>query len=662
MDFSSTSLLTVEEVCRDNSFVVPEFQRGYAWEEAQWKSLWDDAMNVALRNQRQHYGGAIMISASTNGQPTVELIDGQQRLTSIALMLSALGANGFPIVFRYNEPLQTYYDYYARKQEHLAPRLAQHRSYYARNLARAADYFTKRVEAVTAEARRALVNVLMQRFMLSVLVIESEFDVHVAFETINNRGKPLSTLERLKNRLIYLASNAEDMDAGRSAMAEVHRCWKSVYAWLGAGKILLDDDGFLRAHALGWFKHERKAEWLDSQLFDEEFSAYGAVTPKDITTYVRSLELGAACWYYINEPTDFPAGVARQLAALQRTASASSKPLLLWALIRLATENRKLTVAPAEDESWCRPFEGLICEAERFAVLVVLANGRLSSVGQSDINRSAYALAHPGEPLYKDFPNLVFPSAAPEAVTFAREHLTALIDNWDWETEDYRDERFPWTGHFDCETVERVIADQFRRGAGFYNWQFGKLLIYLWEDFLRGDRGRPEKKPWEQFAWDESVEHIYPQTPHPKWADAITLDGRSSKAMKDSVTNSIGNLLLLSRSRNSALSNAPYQEFGGMPGKKQRYGSGSYSEMQVARLCDNWTVVQIAARGIAMMRLAQKTWAFEVVNDDAKLTEWLPLLFGDQAQRVQGGDYTGGKKVDGRALQRWLERFEDLSL
>lgn len=661
MSFSNASLFTLEEVCNNKTFVVPEFQRGYAWQEEHWKSLWDDVRNVELLSRAQHYGGAIMISAAEDDQRDVDLIDGQQRLTSIALMLSALGADAFQIEFKNNEPLQTYYNYYALKHEHLAPSLAQHKSYYARNLARAATYFASCALTVTAEERGALVNVLLKRFRFFVLVIHSEFDVHVAFETINNRGKPLSTLEKLKNRLIYLSSHAKDGNAGRAAMEEVHRCWKSVYAWLGAGKALLDDDEFLRVHSLGWFKHERKAEWLSVQLFEDEFSAHGEVSPLDITIYVRSLEQAAACWYYINEPMDLPPSVAKQLTSLQKTASASSKPLLLWALIRLRTENQKLIVEPTENSAWSKPFERLISEAERFAVLVVLTNNRLSNVGQSDINRSAYALAHPGELLQKNLSSTVQPATSVDAVHFACEHLASLVDNWDGDAEDYLDKRFPWKGYFDSETVQTVIADRLRTGNGFYNWQFGKLLAYLWEDFLRGERGKPEKRPWDRFAWDESIEHIFPQNPHPKWATAISLDGRNSKAMKDAVTNSIGNLLLLSRSRNSSLSNDPYRSFPGITGKKDRYEIGSYSEMQVARVCKDWTVVQIAARGIAMMRCAQRTWNFEVVSDQDKLTKWLPILFGDQAQKVQDGAYTNGKKVDGRTLQGWVKQFEDVS-
>ena len=659
MGFSIASLFSIEEVVANLSFIVPEFQRGYAWNRDQWQALWDDLVAIAKRPQVNHYAGTIMVSEQ-QGTSAVELIDGQQRMTSVALLLNALGTKAYEIEFRSNDALQTYFDYYALRRDHLAPRLAQYRSYYSTNLASAAEFFTAKAAGLSAKEKLLLAEALLRQFKLFVLVIQPEFDVHVAFETINNRGKPLSTLERLKNRLIYIAMNAVDQTAGKKAATEVHRCWKGVYTWLGAGKVLLDDDHFLRAHSIGWFRHARKSDWLTSQLFDEIFSTHGDVQPDDIVKYVRSLELAAGCWHYLNAPEQLPSRVARRLYALSQTASASSKPLLLWALVRCAAEDRQLMVDPDVEASWCKGFEDLVAQAERFAVLVVMANGRLSSVGQSDMNSSAFALANPGQPIYIRHPHLISPPSASAAILLARDHLASIVENENSESEQYLDARFPWTGFFDAEAVQNTIADRLRSQSGFYNWQFGKLLIYLWEDYLRGERGRPVKRTWERFAWDESVEHIYPQSPHAQWSDDVTIDTRSKRA-KSVITNSLGNLLLMSISVNSQLSNQPYCPFGDLTGKRQRFLGGSYSEMQVGRLCERWSVVQIAAKGIAMMRLAQRTWKFSVVREEEPLTAWLPFLFGDIADDVQAGRYTNGRKVDGRALIPWVRKFEDLS-
>lgn len=662
MAFDYAKLSTVAEIQKTYRMVVPEYQRGYAWGEEQWCALWEDAKNVMERSHREHYAGAMMVSASesdTSGQVDAELIDGQQRWTSIALMLKALGDDAHSVKYRENDALQTYFDYYILSQQHLSPRLAEYRSYYTRNLETAAEYFFNRAKALDEEQRQRLIEVLLHRFKIFVLGIQPSFDVHVAFETINNRGKPLSTLEKLKNRLIYLAANASDHAAGADATAEVHRCWKGIYKWLGQGHRLLDDDEFLRAHALGWFRHERRADWLGSQLFNEEFSAHTEVEPGEISRYVRSLEHAALWWHRLNEPTLMPGSIARQLTALQRTSSSSSRPLLLWALMRLAGQFPKMNVDPKSETIWCTPFEYLTRQAERFAVLVILANERLANLGQSDIHRSAYALAHPGEPLYPNNAALVPPAPPLDAVRFAGRHMHALVSNRVGSSDELRDSAFSWGGYFEVERVRTVVAERLSKGTGFYNWQFGKLLIYLWEERLRGEKGLPEKRSWETISWDESVEHIYPQTPHAEWDSYIRFDGRSSGNIRRAVTNSLGNLLLLSSRRNSSLSNNPYQTVDSTSGKAERYKHGSYSEVQVAVLCKQWTAVHIAARGIAMWRHAQKTWDFELVSDNARLTDWLPFLFGEHAERIQAGAASGGRRIDGRLLQPWVDKFEN---
>ncbi|REM96353.1 DUF262 domain-containing protein, partial [Mycobacterium tuberculosis] len=49
MSFNSANLFSVEEARNTYAFVVPEFQRGYAWNRDQWLALWDDVEGTAAR-------------------------------------------------------------------------------------------------------------------------------------------------------------------------------------------------------------------------------------------------------------------------------------------------------------------------------------------------------------------------------------------------------------------------------------------------------------------------------------------------------------------------------------------------------------------------------------------------------------------------------------
>ena len=83
--------------------VVPLFQRPYVWnEETQWQPLWDDAVRVAERvlerpaeRHHPHFLGAVVlqqVQKQTGQMQERTIIDGQQRLTTLQLLLDALHA------------------------------------------------------------------------------------------------------------------------------------------------------------------------------------------------------------------------------------------------------------------------------------------------------------------------------------------------------------------------------------------------------------------------------------------------------------------------------------------------------------------------------------------------------------------------------------------
>lgn len=667
MGFENAQLATIADIQHTYQLVIPEYQRGYAWNQNQWKDLWDDLINVASRPSGDHYAGTLMfrpLGALPHDRESVEVVDGQQRLTTIALLLRALEQTGIAIEFQNNEPLQTYFDYFASPRPDLAPRLGQFVSFYGKNIEHAAGFFAEKVASLDATARQQLGDALLGRFKLFILTIKPGFDVHVAFETINNRGKPLTILEKLKNRLIYLSSIAPDQQAGQQAAAGIHQSWKGIYHWLGKGPSLLGDDNFLRAHSMGWFRHENNAEWLSTELFDNVFSSsIERANPDYIIRYVQSLETASAWWFHLNHAIHLPSEVQRQLESFKRASFASVRPLLLWSLMRLGELDARLVSQPAYRSDWSAAFISLLQQAERFSVLVLMANNWRSNTGKNDLNRCTYRLANTGKPPCPSSTEQV--RHAPNAINsvkFSRDCLKSLIDNWEVgdATQARADARFEWKGYFSPAGVFSTTADRFRSKNGFYGWGFGKLIIHEWEQRLRGDKGLPDKKPWDQFSWDQSVEHIYPQNPTVgDWNEAITFDGRTSEGLKNAVTNSLGNLLLLSGSRNASLSNRPYRG-GAEPDKAKslRYRAGSYSEWQVAHVCTDWNVAAIAARGIAMMRFAEKRWGFQLVDPQDKLTAWLPVLFGDHAVSIKEGKASGGRAVDGRTLTGLVERFE----
>lgn len=71
-------------------FIIPVYQRNYDWKMEHCKQLYDDLVKIIRQNRKSHFFGSIVSVQSESG--TMEeflIIDGQQRLTTISLLLLA---------------------------------------------------------------------------------------------------------------------------------------------------------------------------------------------------------------------------------------------------------------------------------------------------------------------------------------------------------------------------------------------------------------------------------------------------------------------------------------------------------------------------------------------------------------------------------------------
>ncbi|MGL2677061.1 GmrSD restriction endonuclease domain-containing protein [Helicobacter pylori] len=92
MDAKATTLLKFFEENQNNQFVIPIYQRLYSWEKEQCEQLWDDIIEIGGNDKMNgHFIGSILYvrDDNTHSSPLL-IIDGQQRLTTITLLLIAL--------------------------------------------------------------------------------------------------------------------------------------------------------------------------------------------------------------------------------------------------------------------------------------------------------------------------------------------------------------------------------------------------------------------------------------------------------------------------------------------------------------------------------------------------------------------------------------------
>ncbi|MFP6083591.1 DUF262 domain-containing protein [Helicobacter pylori] len=92
MDAKATTLLGFFEESQNNQFVIPIYQRLYSWKKEQCEQLWDDIIKIGGNDKMNgHFIGSILYvrDGNTHSSPLL-IIDGQQRLTTITLLLIAL--------------------------------------------------------------------------------------------------------------------------------------------------------------------------------------------------------------------------------------------------------------------------------------------------------------------------------------------------------------------------------------------------------------------------------------------------------------------------------------------------------------------------------------------------------------------------------------------
>ncbi|WP_120918965.1 DUF262 and DUF1524 domain-containing protein [Helicobacter pylori] len=93
MEAHATPLLKFIKDNQKNQLVIPIYQRLYSWEKEQCKQLWDDIIKIGGNDKMDgHFIGSILyvLDGITHSDNKLLIIDGQQRLTTITLLLAAL--------------------------------------------------------------------------------------------------------------------------------------------------------------------------------------------------------------------------------------------------------------------------------------------------------------------------------------------------------------------------------------------------------------------------------------------------------------------------------------------------------------------------------------------------------------------------------------------
>ncbi|PFG07780.1 DUF262 domain-containing protein [Bacillus sp. es.034] len=679
-------LESLKQIFKDRIFKIPDYQRGYAWSTKQVKDFWEDLVN--LPSDRFHYTGLLSLKEVSRddwkswneegwliedrGFKPFHIVDGQQRLTTFVIFIQGIVdlVKGLPenqnkkdeeiyigtfslkqIKEEYlviQKPPQFIINTYKFGYETDNPsfKYLRHRifgepnsgsikeTFYTLNLENAKRFFKENLQNYFDKFGISEIETLFkkttQNLMFNIHEIQDDFDVFVAFETMNNRGKRLSNLELLKNRLIYLTTLYEEdelkNDERKSLRGKINDAWKEVYYQLGRNKQKpLSDDDFLTAHWIMYFQYTRQKgddyirflldekftpqnifnktevkastvfaveEVRDEQVVDDQdelevdsIVKISKLSPKEIEDYVGSLKSAAVHWYDTFNPlnnNELTRDEAMWLDRLNRIGIAYFRPLVTVSFISPEVNSAQRIK--------------LFKEIERF-IFIAFRLGRAFSTYRNNEYYKTTRLLRNGE----------------ISVDEICEMLRERVEEW----------LKPESG-FDYQPFKTYIQRLYKNGNGFYDWNGLRYFLYEYESEKVHQFGN-QKIDWNYFVKSEkdkvSIEHIYPQTPSKEyWKNAFK---EFTLEEKRTLAGSLGNLLPLSSSINSSLQNDSFPDKKSAKmnaqGHKLRrgYSEGSHSEIEVSTYTD-WNAENILGRGLKLLEFMEGRWDIKFEDEEHK--------------------------------------------
>ncbi|WQT03193.1 DUF262 domain-containing HNH endonuclease family protein [Helicobacter pylori] len=561
-------LLNLDGVIGKGVFEIPSYQRGYAWQERQLKDFWNDLEHVSKLGDKFHYMHSLTLRESENEleDSAFEIIDGQQRLATSLILLGLLAKTTKHKDPKYSsmnlEPVLSY-KYYGLS-EAFGAIMGEEKdlerfqtSFYAKNLISTYEFFQEKISDTPVETLEKMFDVLTKKMLFSVAELnDNRIDPFSSFETINNRGKDLSTLELFKNRLHFVAHKICNGQKLETLQQEINDTYTRIYYNLRQFK---DDDleRFLK-HFVEYYYGEKGD--FKKRLLEMEFNAHKRYTYNTpfsdeydkIDELLFYLSYSSKVWNFLHtldekaitlifndnkkieiEITPKTRTLLDKMRRLNALSDNAFLPLLL-SLFTIQLEGKHANKQPYTTKE----LEGLLEYLERFGFLVYGVAGKNTAKNEwIELAFEAFRAYRYGEE------------------NIAIENLPTLEKSF-----------FNRQGNSALELLEESIHSK-KNTEKWYQW--GKALNYLLYEY------ELYHNPETTLNFDssiESIEHILPQKPDQGYSAK-----EKSWAKNPHIVHALGNLLLIPKNANSSLSNKPFEE------KRKQYLKGSYSEKEVAK-------------------------------------------------------------------------------
>jgi Protein of unknown function DUF262/Protein of unknown function (DUF1524) len=551
---------TLWELLQGRLFRVPEYQRAYTWQSRQREDLFDDIRKLLAKRDNRHHFMATIALLGTKDKEDVgtdefryyDVVDGQQRLTTLILLLKALSkslmqgdqqqqvegnaigqllvkGDGPLILLQSNHDSAPLFAAYLR--EGTFPDDDEVKTHAGVNLRDA----IRECEAFVEESTNLLnlLRAIKLRLGFVIYDLNDEAIVYTAFEVLNSRGLDVESLDKCKSMLMGQAfESSASKAAAKHRIDELHEIWRDLYRTIGRTAVssseilrfaatLRGDDVPNRtlgdADALALFRAQCQGE--ASRV--TELSGWLLKVTKKVVDLRKNRRLEAV--------TDISQA---RLLAISILLSPSLKP-----------PQRDLAL-----RQW---------EMVTFRIFGLAGWDARTKVG--DYTRLAHALIK--ERL--DGENLM-------------ERLRALGEDFQID-----------------EVVEGL-----RQTNCYEDWEERlRYFLYRYEEHLADEAGSQLAKDVWNKIWSASaaktIEHIFPQNPGHEWPERLD---------DPAAVHWLGNLLLLPPDLNRRASNHSFAQ------KKKLYENNRLHMMDSVLCRMKWNQNLIAQRGKSMLEFARQAW------------------------------------------------------
>lgn len=574
-----------------NQFVIPIYQRAYSWELSQCQQLWRDILRVARdQSASGHFIGSVVYIAkgiyAVASLPQLLVIDGQQRLTTLTLLLAALAKvikeTGADIGITPRR-LENYYLFNADEEGE-----ARYKLLLTRNdrdtLIRLVDgktspekasqrllenhyFFEEQIGKLSTRDLEVLYEGIQKLIIVDISLDRDHDNPQLIFESLNATALKLTESDLIRN---YVLMGLEPQEQAR--LYEDH--WYPI------------EQGFVNSNWFDWFVRDYLTVKTGSiPNIREVYATFKAFVQSDknerpVAEIVAEMHRYATYFVRFTQDKEPDVELKTAFADINILRVDVARPLFL---------------------QWYEDYQTGVIDRDTFLELVRMVESyvfrrAVCGIPTNSLNRT-FAL------LYREINKSDYRNSFKAAML--------LKDS-------YR--RFPTDEEFKREIVVKDV----------YNFRTRNYLLAKLENHERRECVEVE---------GYTIEHILPQNPRlrPEWRAAL---GDNWKEVQSRLLHTLGNLTLTRY--NSEYSDRPFAE------KRDMTGGFRESPLRLNQglgQLDTWNEAQIAARAATLAEKAARVWAAPILPD-AILTTYQPTVssedgndaytLDDHAQYLQG--------------------------